>query len=133
MKYRTRRSTRLEGCSTTMKLVGDDAGNVLDLLARATKPASIVWNRSRRSRRSRAGLLTEDPVGDAVERPRDAVKSRDRYGTVERNATTRVTEALGHALGHVEEVDGVARRWGVDDDQVEASDAWSSCRRSMAM
>ena len=46
--------------------------------------------------------------------------TRDRYGAMSRRRK-RLREEVGHALGRLEEVDGVARRRRVDDDQVVAA------------
>ena len=67
-------------------------------------------------------LRAEDAIGNAVEGPRGAVMQPGAVGRDE-PAQQSTAEEVGHACRRVEKVDGVARRRGVDDDQVVAPGA----------
>ncbi len=64
-------------------------------------------------------LRAEDAVGDRVEGLRGVVEDAGAGGGGQ-PAQQAGAEELGHALGRLEEVDGVPGRRGVDDDQVVA-------------
>ena len=84
---------------------------------RSTNPSYIDWKRMKNSEMSAEELGAEDPVGDLVEGLGGHVHEPRPVGD-DQPPQEAGREEVGHALGGVEEVEGVAGRRGVHHDEV---------------
>ena len=84
---------------------------------RSTNPSYIDWKRMKNSEMSARNSVPEDPVGDLVEGLGGHVDQARPVGD-DQPAQQAGGEEVGHPLGGVEEVEGVAGGRGVHHDEV---------------